>query len=372
MGTADRQVTPYTGSNTIKGYEVVNEVNDELGALYKNSFLTLTNVVVTLIVSPSSTEIEATIVPPLSGALEDGMKFSLRMGGNANTGTTELKIDGTFRPLVRHDGSQTQDSDLQANAVVPLEFKSADSSFYMMYPPRASTGATLNYQSFTASGTWTKPSGLADNALVLVEGWAGGGGGSSTSGQGGGGGGGYARALFRGSQLGSTETVTIGAGGAAGSAGGNTTFGSLLTAYGGGTTSGSGGAGGGGALAKGSNATTTAGAAGGGPSGGAGGSSAVGGDSTMGGAGGGGGAFGTGGASYYGGGGGSGGGGSAAGGASVFGGGGGAGGGGAGVGGTSAFGGAGGANGAAGSAPGGGGGATGAGARGECRVLVIG
>lgn len=92
---------------------------------------------------------------------------------------------------------------------------------------------------FNASGTWNKPT---SGTMAYIEAWgAGGSGGSSSNHAGsGGGGGGYAARLMRLDELGSTVTVTIGAGGTAvsngnnGNAGGNTTFGAHLTAYGGG------------------------------------------------------------------------------------------------------------------------------------------
>ncbi len=97
-------------------------------------------------------------------------------------------------------------------------------------------------QVFTSSGTWTKPSGFGAKAYVLIQCWGAGGGGARATGSyaGGGGGGGYKEFWILLSSLGSTETVTIGAGGTGrttsagdGTDGGNTTFGSWITAYGG-------------------------------------------------------------------------------------------------------------------------------------------
>ena len=221
----------------------------------------------------------------------------------------------------------------------------------------ASGGASLDYQAFTASGTWAKPGA---GSITLVECWGGGGGGANARG---GGGGGYSMRWIRTSQLTSTVTVTVGSGGAGATsvagAGGNSTFGSYVTAYGGGAAN----------IANGSGNDT--GGAGGGIVGGAAGTDVSG--------------TGSGGASNFGGGGG---GawydsaGSTLGGASEYGGGGGAGTGSSNAtysGGPSQYGGAGGQGGAsatAGTAPGGGGGGslTGAnnraGARGECRVTT--
>ncbi len=114
-------------------------------------------------------------------------------------------------------------------------------------------------QTFSTPGaaTWTKP---AKGNMALIECWgAGGSGGRAGSGDGGGGGGGgaYLSRLVPIASLGSTESVTVGAGGPAatsddanGTAGGNSSFGSWVTAYGGGAgngnTSTSGGGGGGG------------------------------------------------------------------------------------------------------------------------------
>ena len=114
----------------------------------------------------------------------------------------------------------------------------------------ATGGGGANVQTFTASGTWTKP---GSGAIAMAECWGGGGGGARCNGCGGGGGGGYNSRWISLSSLGSTETVTVGSGGAgktgsdgSGTNGGNSSVGSHLTAYGGvGGSSGTGGGGGG-------------------------------------------------------------------------------------------------------------------------------
>lgn len=115
------------------------------------------------------------------------------------------------------------------------------------------TPGAINVQTFDSSGTWSKPSGYAAGSRVYVQVWSAGGSGGRSSGNpddvtgtgtgsgGGGGGGGYGEYWTTLSTLGSTETVTVGAGGASitsgnnrGAVGGNSSFGLISVAGGGG------------------------------------------------------------------------------------------------------------------------------------------
>lgn len=128
-------------------------------------------------------------------------------------------------------------------------------------------GGGVDRQTFTASGTWTKPT---SGNFVKIECIGGGGGGSrvhNTYGNGGGGGGyNFTEILFIDAPA--SAAVTIGAGGAgcntnncSGVVGGNTTFGAILTAYGGGAGGASWtGGGGGGMKGAGSNSSSVGGA----------------------------------------------------------------------------------------------------------------
>lgn len=107
-------------------------------------------------------------------------------------------------------------------------------------------GRLIDKQVFTTNGTWTKPSGLTANAIVIVEMVAGGAGGSGAKGASsqimigmGGMSGSYLKAALAASSLNATEAVVVGSagtGGAAtpttGTAGGDSSF-SDLTAKGG-------------------------------------------------------------------------------------------------------------------------------------------
>lgn len=356
--------------------------------------------------SATGTDAYAITVSPAITAYANGQKFRFK-ADVANTGAATLNVSGLGAITLKKLNDQDLiTGDIEANQIVEVVYNSTGPIFSII-SQLGQTSSALDYQAFTASGTWTKPTGLAGTEYVVIQAWGAGGGGGGVDGQaasqpnsaGGGGGGGFYELRVRANVLGATETVTLnpgGAGGAAGvnngSVGGNTTFGTHLTVYGGAggvAMNGPGGTGGGGGGGGGNNSAGSIGAGStGGIGGGFGGGAADNASTQTDGGGGGGSAGSIGKPGYNGGGGGAAGGAGGAankaGGSSRYGGGGGASGNAAG--GTSAFGGAGGggvqdATATAGTQPGGGGGgagsttntdyAGGAGALGEVRVWVI-
>lgn len=356
----------------LTGLDLMAEYSDRFKSLFDASALPLTSV------GGTANAVTATLDPALDGGgLVDGMKFEITWGATNTAGVTLALNGGSAIAVLDPAGSALIAGAIGSGLRSLLEY--IGGSFRILSPLLTSLGggSARYYQAFTASGTWNKPAGLDDDAMVIVELWGGGGGGgtSGVSGGGGGGGGGYCRLEMRAADVPSSVSVTIGPGGAVASAGGSTTFGALATAYGGGrggvpaSTTGGGGGGGGGEIASGGGTSGQNGAQGGpigGGNGGSGASNAQGAAGSPAGTlwGGGGGGAGGGGPTSGGGGGGA-----------VYGGGGGGGrqgsGGGAGSGGTSVRGGNGGTgNGGTGTAPAGGGGENGAGARGEVRVWI--
>ncbi|MCV2870627.1 hypothetical protein OEW28_18600 [Defluviimonas sp. WL0002] len=238
MASRDRYSSATVGD--IAGDDFLDQYAGHVDTIYDASCFPLTSV------GGTGDAVTAALDPALdAGGFADGMRFTLTWGA-ANTGAVTLAINGgSALAVLDKSGAALVAGDLSSGLRSMIEYVGGSFRILTEVGGTAAGGVAASYQAFTASGTWTKPAGIADDQMVVVELWGGGGGGgrgsSSASGTGGGGGGGYVRRAFRAADLPSTVSVTIGQGGlgrtgsnGAGTAGGNSTFGALLTAYGGG------------------------------------------------------------------------------------------------------------------------------------------
>lgn len=175
-----------------------------------------------------------------------------RMAALRLTGTLSDDIDVIVPDTERHyvfinatSGSFTVTVKTSAGAGVGVSQGGSEWLYSDGTDVKSVLGSRMITKVFESSGTYTKSPGLKF-AVIEVVGAGGGGGGcvqssaGETSAGAGAGGGGYRKQRIDASDIGSSETVTIGAGGSGGAAGnnngtdgGDSSFGSLVTAEGG-------------------------------------------------------------------------------------------------------------------------------------------
>lgn len=244
---ADRSLYSDTSSPMPTGLEFLDQYGDRGTQLFNAAIWPLSSV------GGTANAVAASCDPPLLAGLVEHMKFLITWAAD-NTGGMTLAIDGgTPVPILTASGSAMQAGDALTGVRVILEY--VGGAFRVIGGASSGSAAGPYVTTITASGTWVKPTGYADDALVILEAWGGGKGGGRESNNSSGGaaapggiGGRYRRREMRYADVPSSLSVTIGAGGAgatsagsAGANGGNTTIGSLLTAPGGGVNSISGG-----------------------------------------------------------------------------------------------------------------------------------
>lgn len=181
---------------------------------------------------------------PAVASLTNGMRVFVKVA-NTNSGNVVINTNTLGNvAAVLPNGDNIPSGGTVANGIYCFVYDGNGTRWILQNPPSNAVNG-VSAQVFTSSGTYTPHAGLV-YAEVEVQGGGGGSGGCASgtgtqgAGSAGGGGGGYTRKLITSSAIGSSQTVTVGAGGTAGTsgnnsggAGGTSSFGAILSATGG-------------------------------------------------------------------------------------------------------------------------------------------
>jgi len=189
------------------------------------------------------------ITVPHTVAYANGMRFRFKADvGNTTAATLNVNGLGAITIKKNHD-QDLETGDIEANQIVEVIYNSTGPVMEMT--SQSAIVKTVDIQTFTADGTWTKPSGAKTVVVECIGGGGSGAGGAGitagnyATGGSGGGGGALARRTFQASDLAATVAILVavakagGAGGSSadgtsGTAGDPSSFGTHLYGHGGG------------------------------------------------------------------------------------------------------------------------------------------
>lgn len=159
---ADRSTYNDASSPMPTGLQFLNQYSTRIGQLFDASVLPLAAI------GGTADVVTATLDPPLVSGLKEGMKFTLTWA-NANTGPMTLSVNGGVAvPVLDANGAAMVASGTTAGQRSILEYTGAAFRVLGGGGSGGGGGAARYFWQFTASGTWTKPSGLDDNTMVYA------------------------------------------------------------------------------------------------------------------------------------------------------------------------------------------------------------
>ena len=150
----DRTVPTSATVGAVSGDDYMDAVSDEIGALWDRSANRLTSI------GGTANAITATLTPALTGSVVAGMVFYFVPTAN-NTGSATLALNGGSAITIKTDAGDA----ISANGLVSgrLAMVYFDGTDFRLFGS-SNIQIVRQRQDFTASGTWTKPSGINDSA----------------------------------------------------------------------------------------------------------------------------------------------------------------------------------------------------------------